>query len=146
MRDGRLFGSVRLPGHNVQIRPTVAGRHTVFEIDPSRLEENRDDFIPVSSDPGSALPAPPFSGASPIIDVLVVYTPATLADVGGVEAMDALIDLAEVETNTSYANSDVSQRLRIVHAEEIAYVESGSLGTTATSTPTSRIRRRAGAR
>jgi hypothetical protein len=63
------------------------------------------------------------------IDVLVVYTPAAQAEAGGPAAMTALINLAVAESNLAYANSGVSQRLRLVHAAEVAYAENGSFST-----------------
>jgi Tol biopolymer transport system component len=43
--------------------------------------------------------------------------------------MNALIDLAVIETNQAYANSGVSQRVRLVHRAELAgFVESGNWG------------------
>jgi hypothetical protein len=59
------------------------------------------------------------------IDVLVVYSPAARAAAGGAAAMNALVDLAIVETNASYAGSGITQRLRLVYKGEIAYTESG---------------------
>ena len=131
VRDGRLYGSIRVTGHNLQIRPQASGHHLVYEIDPALFEDRADDFIPVDlgGAPEPAASEPAVLGTDPIVDVLVVYTPAARAGAGGVEAMEALVALAQVETNTSYANSGIAQRLRIVAAEEVSYVESGSLGT-----------------
>ncbi len=126
VRDGRLYGSLRVLGHNLQIRPYEGGEHVVFEIDSQQMADDADDFIPVDL-PGSPAPAP--LGSDPIVDVLVVYTPAARAGAGGVAGMEALIDLGQVETNTSYANSGIDQRIRIVGTAEVAYTESGSVGT-----------------
>jgi hypothetical protein len=77
-------------------------------------------------------PAPPsFSTAvlgddiSPApIDLLVVYTPAARQAAGGKVAVEGLIDLGVAEANTAFANSNVSARLRLVHAAEVGYGES----------------------
>ena len=80
--------------------------------------------------PDPAADAPATAAAlSTVVDVLVVYTPGARMGAGGTPAIEALIDLAEAETNVSYANSGVSQRLRVVHSAEVAYTESGSLDT-----------------
>lgn len=63
------------------------------------------------------------------IDVMVVYTPAARSAAGGTSAMLALIDVAVAETNQAYVNSDIDTSLRLVHAAEIAYTESGSFST-----------------
>ncbi len=62
-----------------------------------------------------------------MIDVLVVYTAAALTGAGGTTAMNALIQLAINETNQSYINSNITQRVRLVHSEQVAYTETGNL-------------------
>ena len=58
------------------------------------------------------------------IDLLVLYTPAARIGAGGTtDAIEALIYEAVALTNLSYFNSDIVQRLRLVHAEEVAYTE-----------------------
>ena len=61
------------------------------------------------------------------IDVMVVYSATTRAAAGGTAAILAQIDLAVLETNQSYQNSGIAQRLRLVHSEEVAYTETGSI-------------------
>lgn len=56
-----------------------------------------------------------------IIDVLVMYTKAAREELGGVNDMEALIDLAIIDTNEGYANSDIKHRLRLIHRAEIDY-------------------------
>ena len=67
------------------------------------------------------------SGAT--IDIMVVYTDDARAAEGSTAAMKARIALAVAETNTSYANDNITTRLRLVHVEEYAYTETGNLGT-----------------
>jgi hypothetical protein len=70
--------------------------------------------------------APPAAAdaACGTIDVLVAYTPAAESESGGAAA---LAQLAIDETNQSYLKSGIQPRLRLVHAEEVAYVESGDM-------------------
>jgi hypothetical protein len=63
-----------------------------------------------------------------IIDVLVLYTPRARSASGSTTAIRNLINLAVAETNTSYLNSGITQRIRLVNAQEIAYTESSSMG------------------
>jgi len=58
-------------------------------------------------------------------DVLVVYTSAARAAVGGTAAMQALINLAVEESNTIYSNSLINAQIRLVHDEEVAYSATG---------------------
>jgi hypothetical protein len=61
-----------------------------------------------------------------MIDVLVVYTPYARSSAGGTDAMNALIDLAIVESNTAYANSLIDTQLRLVHKAVADYDELGT--------------------
>lgn len=62
----------------------------------------------------------------PIIDVMVLYT-------GNAKAASADIEgeilLVITETNDSYANSGIYQRLRLVHSAEVSYIENGDFDT-----------------
>jgi len=60
---------------------------------------------------------------------MVLWTPASRQGAGGTAAIKALIDLAFVETNQSYANSGITHRLRLAHKQEISYTESNSIFT-----------------
>lgn len=61
------------------------------------------------------------------IDVLVMYTQGALTAVGGnPNSMTAALQAWENNTNTSYTNSGVLQRIRIVHSQLTEYVESAS--------------------
>ena len=59
------------------------------------------------------------------IDVAVVYTPAAREAAGGVDAIEAEIDLLVAETNQAYETSQVDHRVRLVDTSEVTYVESG---------------------
>src|SRR5262249_55912312 len=65
------------------------------------------------------------SGAT--IDVMVVYSNQTAAAAGS--AIDAQIQQAIDTTNTVYSNSGITTRLRLVHAEQVNYNESGDFVT-----------------
>ncbi len=67
------------------------------------------------------------SGAD--IDVMVVYTDDTRAAAGGTAAMEAEVYLAVAVSNQTYVNSNVTQRLRLVHTVEVNYAETGNANT-----------------
>jgi len=129
-RDDILAGDVFLPGAVYQVRPAGGGLHAVSQIDQSAFppemepvpvplqpeDQSRETLPQVAADDGS------------MVDVLAVYTPAARLAAGGTEAMLAEVELAVAETNASYANSQVSQRLHLVRALEVNYVESGTMG------------------
>ncbi|MBI3161353.1 MAG: S-layer homology domain-containing protein [Chloroflexi bacterium] len=107
------------------------GVYRVTQIDQSKLPEKDDIRIPPASllnntvAPNSA--ALPDDGS--VIDVMILYTPAARAAEGGTAAMDARVDLAITETNSSYTSSGVVPTMSLVYKGEISYVESGDEGT-----------------
>ncbi|MCH8808085.1 MAG: hypothetical protein IH986_18615 [Planctomycetes bacterium] len=132
VNDGIVAGEVSSPsrGH-FHIRYAGDRLHTIARIEPQdRLHclsgprlwiETRDND------------APPHSGTvagddstCPIIDVMVVYTPAARRTLGGQAAIEAVIDANIAFTNDAYERSMVNHRLRLVHAGEVNYVESGN--------------------
>lgn len=73
---------------------------------------------------GAAPAADGPANACGTIDVLVAYTSTAEQQAGDI---DALIQLAVDETNTSYANSGIQPRLRLVHVAPTSYSESGDM-------------------
>ncbi len=63
------------------------------------------------------------------IDVLVVYTTATKNVLGGDAQAQTLAQQAIDSTNAAYLNSKIRQRVRMVHAQEHLYTESGNSST-----------------
>jgi hypothetical protein len=118
-RDGELF----------QVRPGGKGIHTVRQVDQRRFPEEappipvilpQEDFIP------EAPTTPAADSGTTVIDVLVVYT----ADAAGASSnILAEIQLGIDETNQTYANSGILQRVRLVHAAQVTYSETGRSNT-----------------
>jgi hypothetical protein len=105
-----------------------AGVYALREIDQGAFAEE-DDFIEVPPPDPAVVPAAALADDGSVIDVLVVYTAAAATSAGGTNAMLARIALGVAETNQGYVNSRIQTRLRLVHAEEVAYTESGNSGT-----------------
>lgn len=81
--------------------------------------------VPVAG-PRAAPPAVVPASAGVLVDVMVVYTPSSRVAAGGTAAIEALIDSYFDYTNMVYEQSGVDHRFRLVHAAEVAYVESGN--------------------
>ncbi len=125
-----------------RIRTTAPGQQVVQAIEgpfPERLEDSL--VPPASSEPASSAgdpgPSAPFDPAPdpaadvptyPMIDVLVAYTPGALVDAETTNGMNSEIALAISTTNTAYANSGVSGRIRL--AGTTALTEDYDLSTT----------------
>ena len=131
VKNGKITGNINANGTVYRIRPMKNGHHAIQQIDASAFPQ----YEPTSSlkpkltkydsmtsrqrrktrkDDGST------------IDVMVVYT-SSAADASS--DIESEIELAIAETNQAYANSDIQQRLRLVHTEQIDYTETGSFGT-----------------
>ena len=63
-----------------------------------------------------------------VVDVLVVYTAEARKEAGGVDDIEALIDLAVAEANQAYRDSAVEQRVNLVHTEEVHPSEEADAG------------------
>ncbi len=143
-QDGEMFGTVHKGKTILELRPLGSGLHVLFERDFAKLPPehpngtegghpsfkkptppptpHQADAAPsrrVDVSPATAVPCSP-------IDVLVVYTVAVAKRVG---TPSLLVSLAEKETNTSYANSGIRSRIRVVHSYQTTYKETGNVET-----------------
>lgn len=97
--------------------------YNVSQIDQSRYG---DDIVltPSIADGNTPFVAPELGAqALTYIDVMVVYTANAATAAGGTSAMNSLIDLGITETNQSYINSNVNQRVNLVYKGQVAYSE-----------------------
>lgn len=128
VEDGLMAANIVFPGGAYQVRYAGNGVHVVREVDQSAYPPEAEP-IPVDlpadagADDVSANVREPDDGSQ--IDVLVVYTKAAQNAAGGRKAMKTLINLAISETNTSYTNSGITQRVRLVHKAKVRYSEAG---------------------
>ena len=130
-----VYGVVLLPGGGYLVKPGGDGISTIVEIDQSVFPPEAEPLVPSASVERDAPGLDPKMEGDDglLIDVLVLYTPAAAAAVGGATAMNTLIANAISISNTSYANSGVYQRLRLATAQPISYTESGNVGTDLTN-------------
>ncbi len=123
-----VIGNISLPDAFYQIRYLGNGTHVVQQANQDGFAPEAaaiaPDVPPTSSAAGTNAPAAD-NGAT--IDVLVIYTTAARQAAGGTLAMQALISLIVNSTNQSFANSQVNPRVRLVHAAEVAYPETGDV-------------------
>jgi hypothetical protein len=136
--DGQVAVDVHMPDGIYQVRSAGGDLHTVQQIDQSAYPEEMppieigpDQLAASAADLKAAAPAasdaPVSEDDGGTLDVLVLYTPRARSTAGSQTAMTNLVNLAVAETNQSYANSGISQRIRLVSTQEIAYTESGSM-------------------
>lgn len=124
---GVVSGNVRTENGTYQIRSNALGGLRIEQVDLSLLPG--DEEIPVADDFDSADGESTASGTAradgdALIDVLVVYTQAALDGAGSAAAIESEIMLAMAETNEGYAQSNVSQRVRLTDAVLTTWDES----------------------
>jgi hypothetical protein len=126
-----VYGSIHMPGGTFLVKPAGNGISTIVEIDQSLFPPEVEPLVPAVVPDAPASPAAPMGQADDgsFIDVLVVYTPSAAAALGGTAGINALIANAISVTNTAYANSGVTQRVRLASAQAVTYVESGNSST-----------------
>jgi peptidyl-Asp metalloendopeptidase len=123
VKDGAITGNIVVDGEIYQIRPVDGGIHVIREIDQGSFPDEAPPIAvhnsPDLSEPLSAAPDPDDGS---LIDVLVVYTATAAAASSDIMAE---IQLAVDETNQSYSNSGINQKVRLVHAAQVDYTETG---------------------
>lgn len=136
-RGTTMIGSIVMPNGVYRIRPAAEDvraatsqgtrvTHVVSQIDQDAYPAEAQPIeVPLTAAQVAAAADTPMKDTADVIDVMVVYTASAAADTGGTTGMTNLINLAISETNTSYANSGIVQRLRLVHTAQVPYVESG---------------------
>ena len=126
--SGAFQGSIRTTDAAYSIEPdgpAYVVRQVDTRLTPPELEPLEP---PVGAFAAAAVAAdPPMAGDDgSTIDVLVLYTPGARASAGGSDAaVQARIALGVTETNTAYANSGITPRLRLVGTQVLNYTEVG---------------------
>ena len=135
--DGALTGSIAMGSRHYQIRPVLDAPasplfntqrlHVISEVDPDALPQEAPPIeVEIPEAERAAADARPLVDSGDTIDLMVVYTQTALAHAGGPTGMANLINLGVSETNTSFLNSGINTRIRLVHAGEVPYTETSS--------------------
>ena len=135
-----VAGSVFLPDQGMfQIQPVGGGFLRITKVSgvaipacgspkkKSRTSSTSSNILRSSGVPSIQASSSPVPPTNSIIDLLIVYTAAARVGAGGTEEMATLIDAAVAEVNVAFENSEVRAQLRLVHAAEVNYQESGSI-------------------
>lgn len=131
VQNESMHATLRLDGSLYKLRPRPTGGHMLAEVDASELppcgNKHEHEVASVSQAESGALAAEALLGPLTMIDVLVAWTPAAKNQAGGTNGITSLIDLAVFETNQSFQNGNAQCAMRLVHAYETNYSESGSM-------------------
>jgi hypothetical protein len=128
--QGQLTASLLTATGTYTIRPAGDGVHVIAEVDQALLAREAEP-LPVTYSTAELEAASDviMGDTAGVIDVMVVYTPIARTHAGGQNAIEQLIATAVSETNTSYANSQITQRIRLVHTALVEYTEVSEFGT-----------------
>lgn len=103
------------------------GVHHIGELDRKKLDEVEDDGeVPKYGKPRDRKEEDGCPDPASDIDVMVAYTQDAEDGAGGPEGMEALIHESIQLTNLAYENSDIAQRMRLVHTTKVDYTESSN--------------------
>lgn len=130
--QGVLTGSLMTAAGTFTIRPagTADGVHVIAEVDQAVLPREAEPIAVTYTAADMQAASDVIMGdTAGVIDVMVVYTPTARTHAGGQTAIEQLIATAVSETNTSYANSQIAQRIRLVHTSLVQYTEVSDFGT-----------------
>ncbi len=139
VRGDVVVGVVEHAGQSYALRPLAEGVHVLVRLDHSRALPEHEPPTPPARAPEGRLPelqqgdgqqaAASTAAGSPTIDIMAVYSSATRSAYGSASAAEAAIQLEVDVTNQAYANSDVDQRIAVVHMHETSTGESNSMRT-----------------
>lgn len=111
-------------GLRYTIRPQGADAHVIQEFQDvpeegaQSIGNGEDPTCLAVPSPEARVEAPMMTdvamATTPVIDMLVAYTPSALAKMGSVSAMKALIQTGIADTNRSFVNSGVNLSVRLV--------------------------------
>ena len=124
-KANRLYGSVVSLVGVYEIMGVDGDTHVIYDVDQSKFGGDEVVTVKSSSLSESQIHNAEYDDGS-IIDVLVAYTTNLRVAERGQVGAELLINNAVNSTNTSYQNSSINSRLRLVGAIEVNYGETGN--------------------
>jgi hypothetical protein len=132
MTDGVLSGWIQSRFGEYELRPLRGGDHVISRIDRNLLAGCQTaSTFEIDTDP-APLPQIPFRVAADgagRLDVLVVYTPESVAEAGSVALVRSRISLMRDMANEAFAASRMDARLNVVHIATAGFRDSGDFYT-----------------
>lgn len=120
-----VAANITMEGRMFQIRAIEGTVHAIYEINQGAFPDFCAPNPVLGQGAYDILPGVPQADDPSSIDVMVVYTDDTAAASADIASE---IQLAIDETNQSYANSGIIQRLNLVHTAEVDYTETSDMG------------------
>ncbi len=122
--NGRIVGSLQHDGKLYKLRPSKNGDTLIIEVKKEGLIDHSEAYSENSFqvNPNELTNYDNATNSAAEFTVIVAYTSNFSSDAGDVAAY---MDLLELETNTSYSNSQVNTSVKIVHYYQTSYSDSG---------------------
>ena len=146
VKDGQMSGNIYAGSDVYQVVPLGSGRHAIIHIDQSKFppdegsdpekvrqiqkelrEKHRDKRSDLEDSDSFRHDAVVEEDESPVVKVMVAYTPLARQKAGGKPQIESQIQAAVDISNKSYTSSNVHMKLQLVHQFEIGLQESGSM-------------------
>lgn len=133
VKEDRLAGDIHLPGQIYRVRPAGEGLHVIHQLQPASQPTLGNDAVhraeaeaeqPKTASAAVDLEALAADGS--VIDLMVAYTAAARAQLGGTPQMLLEIDAAVAYANQAFTNSQINTQLRVVHTVEVNYTETNN--------------------
>jgi hypothetical protein len=128
-RDNTVMGTIRYEDKLILLEDAGNGVHRLLLVDQLKMPSCGNDMSHSIKAKAKADDAVNSRTGSPEITVMVVYTTEAKNSTGGNSQMENKIDLAITETNDSFADSGLGQRVELVYYDEtIGYTEAPTFG------------------
>ncbi len=141
--DGQLAGRVATHAATYELRPSRKGAANLIELDPAAFPpcggaveaENQ----PTAMDRDAPTTDVPEGTPTTSIDVMIVYTPQLLANLGGEPQVRAQAQAAVDASNTSFINSQMNARFQLVAVLPTTIAEGPAVTSLSTHLSTLRV-------
>ena len=126
-RKNVIVGNINRNGILYQVRAIGNSLHQLIQVDQTKFPQEGEPIIPDLSNEVPIQKDCPNTDPPDFIDVMVIYTQTAESAAGGAANIEAEIYLAVHETNFSYQQSGVNQRINLVHVSKTSYPETGNM-------------------
>jgi Metallo-peptidase family M12B Reprolysin-like len=127
--NGVVSGLINGLSESYEVRTAGPGVYSLARVQGVAEDEGdvTTPMIPAAASDSTTDALTPENDDGSVVDVLLLWTPATRVGLGGTTQVNALVSQIISDSNTAYQRSGISLRLRLVGASEISFTESLSM-------------------
>jgi peptidyl-Asp metalloendopeptidase len=126
--NGVVSGLINGLSESYEVRTSAPGVYSLARVQSVARDEG--DVTEMIPPPAAGITANAVTAATDdgsVVDVLLLWTPATRLGLGGTTQVNALVSQIISDSNTAYQRSGIAMRLRLVGASEISFTETLSI-------------------